>query len=238
MKSIRLVLKSGGQLSLPLAHFDILQGVFYHLLSIEPDLADEIHNKQPGDHRPFKFFCFTDIKGKKEIVGDRLQYRGTCYWEIRSADDRVINAIKKAVAFSKVLPFNDGFFKIVSYSIEETKFIDNEVSFRLDTPATVYNTGDDGYVTYYSPDQSEFVEKLISNIHKKYHAFYGRECCENIDITVFSDEKDHCVTYYRDYVINSYYGRLRIKASAELLEFIYYTGLGAKNSMGFGTVSV
>lgn len=140
MKAIRITLKPIGKPSLPQAHFDILQGIFYHLLSIDKELSTEIHNKESGRDKQFKFFCFTDLHGKSKISKNRIFYDGYCKWEIRSADDRIINTIVKAVDYSKSIVLDDGMFKIISYSFSEMEFLDKEAIIVLDTPVTIYKT--------------------------------------------------------------------------------------------------
>jgi len=46
------------------------------------------------------------------------------------------------------------------------------------------------------------------------------------------------VTKYKDTWINGWKGMYRISGSSRALEFIYNTGLGSKNSQGFGLLEV
>ena len=59
---------------LPLAHSDVLQGIFYSFLSADPALAKEIHDKPPQNGKQYKFFCFSDFRGRHAVREGRLYF--------------------------------------------------------------------------------------------------------------------------------------------------------------------
>lgn len=236
MKSVKIHLLPRNKLVIPFAHFEILQGAVYRLLSVYPELSDEIHNKPPGISKQFKFFCFTDIKGRYFIKDNNLIYTACVGWEIRSADDRIIDALCTSLKKNKTVVISDTVCDVISSEVSEKHFFSSEIIFKMNTPLLCYTTAENGYSTYFSPDESTFCDGIKSNIRNKFKAFFGYEPQNEIVFEpIRVSEKDKCVTKYKKSVITAYYGLYRLKADSNVINFIYYTGLGAKNSLGFGT---
>ena len=236
MKSIKLTLEIDGGIFLPLAHFEILQGIVYNLMSAEASLADEIHNKMPGKEKQYKFFCFTDLHGNYRFHDGELMLSGIATWEIRSADERIIDAIEKGLE-NKEISVGGQKCRVGSYEVESRKIDANQVNFEMDTPAIHYVTDKNGFSRYFSPADEEFATGLRDNVIRKYTAFYGKNPEGRVVVLPLRvGARDKCVTRYKKTFITGYYGRYMVSAPQDVLEFIYHTGLGGKNSMGFGTV--
>ena len=238
MKAIKLVLEPDGVLKLPFAHFEILQGIVYKLIASNIELADEIHNIEGSEKKQFKFFCFTDLKGKYIIKDKNLCYQNRVAWEIRSCDDRIIDAIRNSLDTTDDILINNQKCRIVLYKESTHTYKTGTEIVKMDTPMVYYITDrETGYSTYYNPLDREFLIGIVSNIKRKYKSFYDKEtdCDIKIEIVKVS-QKDKCVTKYKESMITAYYGIYKITASPEIMNFVYYTGLGAKNSMGFGSI--
>lgn len=238
MRSVRIRFLPTEELNLPFAHSAILQGVLYKLLSADPVLSEEIHNKQNSSNRTYKFLCFSDIIGSYKICRKTLNYRGAFEWEIRSADDKIIDTVCQSVLTMPSIEINHYVCKIDSVETACKTLMNDEYVFHALTPIIVSDTLETGYTLYYNPFQPEFTEKITENLERKYHAFYGRPPASEISITVLApDDRNKCVTRYKDTIINAWYGDYRIKADKDVMDLIYYTGLGRRNAAGFGTVS-
>lgn len=236
MKAVKIIFTAETGILLPLAHFEILQGIVYSLMSADAALADEIHNKTPGKEKQFKFFCFTDLHGKYSISDGKLLLSSPAEWEIRSADDRIIDAIEKGLEKGE---FFIGKQKctVSSYHVGSYKTGAGEAVFEMDTPAVHYITDRNGFSHYFSPEQPEFCAGICDNIIRKYTAFCGKKPEGRICVLpVRIAARDKCVTRYKKSFITAYYGTYKVIAPPGVIEFIYHTGLGGKNSMGFGTV--
>ena len=236
MKSIKLILDANGEVFLPLAHFEILQGIVYNLMSSDAVLADEIHNKLPAKTKQFKFFCFTDLYGKYRLHNGGLLLSFPAVWEIRSADERIIDAIEKGIK-NKEISINGQKCSVSSYQVITRKFDAGKAVFEMDTPAVHYITDKNGFSTYFSPADEEFAIGLRDNVIRKYAAFYGKNPDGEVSVrSIKLSARNKCVTRYKKTFITGYYGKYKVIAPPDVLEFIYHTGLGGKNSMGFGTV--
>lgn len=238
MKSVKLFLKPNQKIKIPFAHFEILQGIVYKLLSHNPQLSAEIHNKKFIETKPFKYFCFTDLMGMHHIENKTLVYDGCFQWEIRSADDRIIDAISSAVKNNPVIEINRQKCDVVFCEVCEKHFLQSDINIKMNTPIVVYKTNKTGFVSYRNPLDREFYDGIIKNFINKYEAFYGKACASEIEIKCKTlSECGKCVTRYKGTIITAWYGEYRISAPPDALDFIYHTGIGGKNSMGFGTIS-
>jgi CRISPR-associated endoribonuclease Cas6 len=103
------------------------------------------------------------------------------------------------------------------------------------TPLCVYTTRANGNRCFYSPENEEFYRSVEKNLIAKYEAFYrhkpgGAVCLEPIAVA----PEDKCVTKYKGWYITGYRGKYRLSAPPDVIDFAYHTGLGVKNSAGFG----
>lgn len=238
MKSLQLTLQTEKPLHLPFAHFKILQGLAYHLMSSDKTLAAEVHDRRFPDKKAFKFFCFTDLAGQYAVRDKRLVYRSRFCWELRSADDRIIDAAARAVRAQPAVLINNQSCRVISVEIRKKHFCADSAVFQMSTPIAVYHTEQSGFTRYYNPFEDDFFARVSKNIQNKYEMFYEKPLpCDVIIQCDMPSDKDKCVTRYEKSIITAWYGKYRVTAAPAVLDFIWHTGLGSKNSMGFGTVT-
>lgn len=237
MRSIIFTLLPLQPLRISFAHFKALQGLAYSLIGHDRALAQEIHDRSYPDKKSFKFFCFSDIIGRYQNNGEKLIYKSTITWELRSADDRVINAAEQYVSANSAVKIGNQLCRIISYEMREKHFCTDTLTVRMNTPIVVYHTEASGFVRYFHPYEQAFCDAVINNIKNKYEMFYDKPLPGDVAfINKKLSDKDKCITHYEKSVITAWYGEYQITASPEILDFIWHTGLGGKNSMGFGTV--
>lgn len=238
LKSIIINFEPTSTLILPLAKFEILQGLFYKLLSYNKELSAQIHNTEGLCGKYFKMFCFTDIQGRYHIQNKTIAYSGDLSWEIRAMNDAAIDTIADGLKEEKMF-FIDKTQCIVTGIWEQSRaaLMSGTSEVLMNTPITVYETSDDKFRKYYAPDDDRFYFAVENNLKNKYKALYGKECEERILFTRNAiAETKKCVTYYANSPITAYYGSFFLTGPAEIFDIAYYCGLGAKNSQGFGTI--
>ncbi|MDY6868288.1 MAG: CRISPR-associated endoribonuclease Cas6 [Chloroflexota bacterium] len=77
-----------------------------------------------------------------------------------------------------------------------------------------------------------------STARRKYRAVHDKAPPKgNITVQALSRMQQHIVNY-KGFFIKGYSGRLKLKGPQELLQMALETGLGSKNSQGFGFVSL
>lgn len=240
MKTLTIHFEAEEVLRLPLAKFDLLQGVFYQLLrSGNSELASALHDAAGG--RQFKRFCFTDLHGRGSIREKIVSFSGPLSWEIRSMDDIVIDAIYEALCKSGCFEIHKTPCRVASLQEQRSRILfgTGPLLVSMDTPIAVYNTAEDGHRTFFSPADEGFCTAVQNNLRRKYQAIYGREPDSRIEFRRKPDaDFRKCVTFYSGAPVTAYYGSFLLTAPADVCDIAYYCGIGAKNSQGFGTIRV
>lgn len=232
----------GENLSFPLEYNYIIQGFIYR--NIAKSLASFLHNKGfVTKGRSFKLFTFSRLLGKYKINTDRIEFEERVKFWIASPVDNLIESFASNLARKPEVFLGDERFYVTSIEVKQKPSCNNAEIFML-SPVTVYSTllkPEGGKKTYYyNPKEEEFGRLINENMRKKYTAFHGKEVDDlGIDITPVrvraSDEK---IVRYKGFIIKGWMGRYRIKGDEELISLAYDTGLGAKNSQGFGMFEI
>ena len=78
---------------------------------------------------------------------------------------------------------------------------------------------------------------FIRNLETKYCALYGKQPLTPIVFAPLRvDGKNKCVTRYKKTLLTAHCGVYRLEAPGDMVALAYHAGLGAKNSIGFGTI--
>ena len=119
-----------------------------------------------------------------------------------------------------------------------------EVTIKMLSPVVAYNTvrkGNSSRTIYFSPWDEWFSELIRMNLERKYQLIYG-ERLQDADIRIEpigpKDERYCKVLDYKNTVIKGWNGIYKLKGNRELIKVAYDTGLGSKNSQGFGCFEV
>ena len=153
-----------------------------------------------------------------------------------------------------LLDISNSFIKKSSFELEDNilylksveviklpNFNQKENIIYLLSPITVYNTIDNK-TYFYSPNENKFYELIKQNLLKKYKAYYKDYNVDNFDFDIellkFDNKRDKKVIVYKNNCIISYEGIYKISGDKEILKFAWNTGLGSKNSQGFGMFEV
>lgn len=241
---IKLTLENRNRnITLPISYNYYVQSMIYN--NISDTLAEELHKKGfPFEKRKFRMFVFSRILGK---------------YKTNNKDKKIIFKSPVSIIFST--PYNiltqslaeeimkDGDVLIGgnelfinSIQVYKKKIFDDTLKVKILSPITVYSTlykndGKSKKTYYYNPYEEEFNELIHNNIIKKYIAFHAKEPKDKkfyIEPFKVSQKKNHIVTFYKGTVIKGWTGIYQLTGSPELIEFSYDTGLGSKNSQGFG----
>ena len=245
----------GNRLSFPLEYNQSIQGFIYH--NIDKTLASFLHDKGfITKGRTFKLFTFSRLLGKYRISSvtdpygkERIEFEERVKFWIASPVDNLIESFASNLARKPEVFLGDERFYVTSIEVKQKLSCDNAEIFML-SPVTVYSTllkPEGGHPThmgkktyYYNPKEEDFGRLVNENMKKKYTAFY-RKNADNLamDITPVkvraSDEK---IVSYKGFIIKGWMGRYRIKGNEEVISLAYDTGLGAKNSQGFGMFEI
>lgn len=227
-------------LVLPINYNHIIQAVIYRTLSVMPDYIDFLHNRgYSSGHRQYKMFQFSQLKGKYRIKEKNIIFYSFIELEIRSPEPLLIQLLDGGFRYCGIT-FGQKSYKNIRTKINDFTVEKDELIVKTVTPIVVYSTDSTTkYTVYYSPEDIEFYEEIQNNAYRKYQAYYGVEPDSYVEIKKASDmTAKKLVTKYQGSYIEAWYGNFILFGKRKYLDFLYQTGLGSKNSQGFGMFNI
>lgn len=223
------------KLILPLHYNYILQGFIYSNIT-DKKIRNFMHNKGFAyEKRHYKLFTFSRLMGPYEIDYNNkiIKYESKVILEVSSHfDDFFIDFSTSLLKDGLVLYGQDISLKNLKVKLPE---IFPESKIKMLSPIVVYSTDKNGRTYYYGPTEEKFYQLIVENLKKKYRAFYGVDLDTiNFSITPHKKSQHQVVTKYKNFIIKGWMGEYQIEGDRDLLNFAYNTGLGSKNSQGFG----
>lgn len=225
-----------GQLILPLNYHHILQSIIYQGLPAAYGYSRQMHEEGYGSGtRRFKLFTFSLIRGHYEIAGRKIMFRGDVSWEVRSPDIYMMQLLAEGIKRYGI-DYGSQHFEDVAVRLSDDTVEADALNICMRSPICLYSTDPEtGKTCFYAPDDEEFGLRLNENFYRKYQACYGVEPESGIGIEpVRVSRRDKYVTRYKNFYISGWLGRYRLSGERKYLDFLYQTGLGSRNSQGFG----
>jgi CRISPR-associated endoribonuclease Cas6 len=117
---------------------------------------------------------------------------------------------------------------------------EEEILIRMNSPICAYQTDSLTGRTYFCHPEDDTFEELINvNFRHKYEACYGVKPAGEIGIIpVHLGSRDKYVTKYKNFYITAWKGDYLLVGERKYLDFLYQTGVGSKNSQGFGMFDI
>lgn len=240
---IEITLTSQSKINIPKSHNHILQGFIYTLL--EPSLRGFLHNQGYAyEKRKFKLFTFSRLTGQFESFNNHFQFIPPVRLFISSPKSEILQSLADGLLKKEKFSLGGNELFIESVGVLPKLTFTQELIIKMLSPVTVYSTlekSDGSKKTYYySPFEGEFNTLIQENLRKKYQAAYGKEPFErDFNIIPYKvrpwDEK--IVIYNKKpkpTIIKAWMGIYKIAGSPQIVELAYDSGIGSKNSQGFG----
>jgi len=228
-------------LKLPLQYNYYLQSFLYHHISQE--LSDFLHNQGfMREKRTFKMFTFSRMQGKYRIMKEHILFFPPAHLTICSPLERFISELGNSLLRNENLMLANNKIYVTSMKVHPEPVINNEVTINMLSPAVVYSTlmTKDGKkkTYYYSPYEKEFTDLIDKNLRKKYEALYKKTPRARKLIIKPLWKPQEKVVKYRDTIIKGWMGTFTLNGNKKILKLSYDSGLGSKNSQGFGMFEV
>lgn len=224
-----------GQLILPLNYHHIIQSIIYGNLP-GGDYSSQMHeNGYSCGSRQYKLFNFSLLKGRYEITDRKIIFRESVSWEIRSPDIYMVRQLEESI-WHHGLRYGEQYFPEPELRLMDDTIETDCVDIRMLSPICVYSTDMGTRKTcFYGPQDHEFLSRVNDNFIRKYTACYGVEPDSDIVVEpVAVIARDKYVTRYKKFYVSGWMGRYRLSGQRKYLDFLYQTGLGSRNSQGFG----
>ncbi|MCW1311495.1 MAG: CRISPR-associated endoribonuclease Cas6 [Candidatus Parvarchaeota archaeon] len=235
---LSLTLDADRTIILPKFYNHLIQGFFY--ANVDRLLSSFLHDTGfIYEGKRFKLFTFSKIgyklmkkeKDVLKIVPPISIHFASPFIEIT---DSLLNTIVKKQQVK--IGDNDIFISSLHLREHKTK---EDMLVRCLSPITVYRTQSGSKrFEYFSPYQEEFYNLLKSNLLSKYYLIYGKRYTDEIEIQSFKIKGLYRkkILSLKTTLIDAWEGIFKVKANQAMMDVIFYAGLGAKNSAGFGMV--
>ena len=231
---ICLTFRAAEGLNLPMAHQYALQGLIYRILGEHPAYSDFLHDRGfASDGYAFRFFVFGSLRGEYRVENKRIFFPDTVKWELRSPDAAFLQTFLTACPAGKELALEGQ-----KLTAEEVRLMNSPVIRDGDTVfvnrMTERVTDETGHSVYYSPEDREFFDLAAANAEKKWHSMHADEPLRFSAERVPGEEYRRTVTTFKGTYVTAWSGKIRLHGDPAALAFLYDTGLGSRNSQGFG----
>jgi len=232
------------KLELPIQYNHIMQAVVLNLINDE-EYRKFVHDKGFSyQKRKFKLYTFSRLLGKFQIDKERktISFNKNANFIISSYDENFCYYLME-----KLMQFRDikiGRNNVRVQNVEVENYIpEKELKVVTRSPVTIYSTYFDENSSkktlFYHPDDYKFRELLEKNIIKKYMAIFKKEPEGRIEIKHVGKSPKKVMIIYKNFKIIGWLTAFDLYSNnKELLKIAYDSGLGAKNSQGFGLVDV
>lgn len=232
---------NSNKIILPIHYNYLVQAMIYKLL--KEDLSEFLHEKGfQNENRAFKMFTFSRILGKYSLdsKNGKITFTSPVKLIISSHFSDFSNSIGNSLLAREEIRLGNNYLKVKQISVKKEKVSDEKIRIRTLSPISTYSTlsRKDGkrFTYYYNPIENDFAKNINNNLKNKYKAYYSEEPPEgNVDIEPIGDTRLSIVKY-KGFVIKGYTGNFNMAGPIPLLQLGINTGLGSKNSQGFGCV--
>lgn len=234
-------------LKIPANYQYMLQGFIYRQLAGDPDFQAFLHETgYQYEKRKFKAFTYSRLSGKSFYDQKRKQliFEGPVTLYIGSAVSKFIQLLGQSLLLSDEFIFHQTKMTMEALQYEKEPEINGEkVKIKMLSPVTVYSTFKTAQgkkrTQYYNPYDPAFSSLIAENARKKYEAFHkktydGQVVIRPVNVKI----KDKVVTKFKNIYINAWNGIYELKAPQEVIRFLYDSGIGGKNSQGFGMFKI
>lgn len=239
--------KADKEFSLPVPYNEKLQGFIYS--NMEQKMAEFLHNEgYKAGKRKYSLFTFSHIlEAKFNKEQHVFNIPNEFSFIVSSPKEEILNAITQGFTQNDAIAFNGANVKLLScsYHITFSTFNKRKNVIMMLTPVTSRSTLKNEFGKnksyYYHPIEDDFSKQIKDNLTRKYKAAFGKPSGDfkfKINPVLVNKGNEHIIIY-KDFVVKGYTGMYEIITNnEEIMKLAYDTGLGEKNSQGFGMFEI
>lgn len=230
------------KIKLPIHYNSAIQGMIYS--NISPELGHQLHEiGYLYEKRKFKLFTFSSLNGQYRIdrQSSEILFASPVKLIISSPIERFVFELGYSMLTNDDLRLGENHVWVANFESPPDPEISSSELIGMLSPMTVYSTlktADGGNKTYYYlPYEREFSQLIEENLKKKYSLIYNKKVDESQSVSIkpFNvDKRSEKILRFKGTIIKAWRGVYLIEGDPELIKVGYDTGLGSKNSQGFG----
>lgn len=206
--------------AIPMDYQHALQTVFYKFI------GRDVH-----DNDKIKLITFSNLLGVYEVKNKNYIYFEEAKIIFRSYYDNIVDKVARGFAKEPVEIFGKR-FTVAEIEIEKNVLSEEREEVWVRTISPVCVNIYPGNV-FPKPDEKLFLDTIIKNLKKK--SLIAGIDMGNVKMEILPGYKKR-VAKYKKGVFDCYDAVFHIKANPEVIKLILTSGIGSKNSCGFGCV--
>lgn len=196
-----------------------------------PQLHDEGF---AGDGQTFRLFTFGPLEGRYRVQGNEITFTGLVQLEVRSPVEDLLYALGKSLTGAGALRLGRCVLPLRDLRSEDHYWFAAPLPVRMVSPLTLHKSLPGGKTLFLRPDDDAFAAQLIANTAHKLAA-----CRSTADPSVTLRPMGtrlprKRVTQFKGIYLTGWEGDFLLDGDPETLCLLYQTGLGDRNSQGFG----
>lgn len=239
MKSISITFSAPG-ITIPINY---QYGVHSMLLNVLRNAGPEFEHwhDESMDYgkRQYRLHTFSSLRGTKTVAGKKITFNDLIYLDVRGVREDFCDALISALKKVDFVTLYHQSISIISMKHSQPKIEADNIHIKMLSPLTIHRTDESGKSYYFTPLDLEFSEQINQNFKRKFSAHSGHEVPDGIILKPFQiGQKDKVVTVFKNTIITAWRGEYTLIGNPEHLNFLYYCGLGDRNSNGFGMFEV
>ena len=236
-------------ISLPVQYNHIVQSMIYS--NLDCLFANWLHN-QGYDYkkRIFKLFTFSKLfcsKREFDPKNRRITFYGPFYLKIASVNSKLLESLASHLIKSQYVKLNGNICFITSIEVEAPVEYRAPALIKAISPIVTYSTLIDvsgkKKTYYFSPFEQEFQEKILDNLKRKWIALHKTKDAPSLEGAYIKPKKvtnrNQVIAIFKEQtVIKGWTGVYELNLPEPYFYLAYDSGLGSKNSQGFGMFEV
>ena len=231
-----LTLSAGAPFTLPINYQQLIHGMIYRALSRDGAYSGPLHDahQNSGDSRAFKGFSFSSLQGAYTVAGRSIRFDGSASLEVRSVDPRLVQLLAQYVRAEGAIVLGAERLSVLRCETADRHVLESALAVRMLTPAVAYRTDESRHTVFFQPDEDAFYESLVRNAARK-SSFFQPQVPFQLRIRSLNDGlPKKRLSHFKKTYITGWLGNYLLEGTPEVIDLLYQTGLGAKNSEGFG----
>ncbi|MGB9734390.1 MAG: CRISPR-associated endoribonuclease Cas6, partial [Conexivisphaera sp.] len=238
---VRLTFSSDAPVMLSIWYNRALQGMIYGALG--EDYGRWLHDSGfIQGRRHLKLFTFSRPLGTYRRRGDYMEFHGPVSIIVSSPVEEFMERLCAGFVERGGAELEVNRLRLESLEVLARPEVGSELEVHTLSPITVYSTlrAADGRkkTYYYSPFEREFSELISANLSRKASVLgIGIGAGAGVEARPAGRVRE-VVSIFKGTVVKGWIGAFRLRGDPTLLGLGYDSGLGAKNSAGFGMVEL
>lgn len=228
---------TAGECVIPITYPSKLRGLLYNALEADSEYQSFLHQMGYEAYgRQFKYFVFGRLRGRHDNVPGGLRFTGDIFLEVRSTETRFIQLLLEAMWPGTRHRLGEIDLTVAEIRLENRQITSEVLAIYMDSPIYVHRTSKGSGEVTPEPFDPAFGELISVNAKDKWRGRYFDDPAGEVEIApqFVRQESVKCIEDRNLVHHRAWSGNYYLRGKPAMLDLLYQTGLGSRNSEGFG----